>query len=129
MMYSYMNPDIKARAAGLMAAVASTMLNRTNTLVNEFGTPIMFHHGYGYGDGNGIGIDPVSVESYPGSGYIDPITFPRTGYTDPRMGYTKDQSEHLNEEEIKLNNGAAKLNNGEQVTPAAFRRTWTESYM
>ena len=32
--YNYTNPDTTVRAAGLMAAGASTMFNRTNTLVN-----------------------------------------------------------------------------------------------
>ena len=34
MMYKYMSPDTTMRTAGLVAAGASTMLNRTNTLVN-----------------------------------------------------------------------------------------------
>ena len=34
MMYKYMSPDTKMRTAGLVAAGTSTMLNRTNTLVN-----------------------------------------------------------------------------------------------
>ena len=49
-----MSPDNTVRAAGLMGASATTMLNRTNILinygygehyVNDNGTPSMFHHG------------------------------------------------------------------------------------
>ena len=50
MINNYMNPDPTMRAAGLMAAVASAMLNRTNTLV------------IWYGWGNDV--DPVGKESY-----------------------------------------------------------------
>ena len=43
MLYNYMAPDNTVRAAVLMTAVASTMLNRTKTLINcGFGKDIMF---------------------------------------------------------------------------------------
>ena len=54
---SPMNPDTTMRAAGLMAAGASTMFNRTNTLVNGYGPPSMFHHRYDWGNDN----DKVNV--------------------------------------------------------------------
>ena len=117
-----MKPDTTARAAGLMAAGASTILNRTNRLVNGYGTPSirepasqMFQHGYFYtnGDDNDIEVDPVSVESYLRSSYTDP----RSGWgTKDIAAFTDAQSEHLKERE-------SKLNNGEQVIPAAFSKS------
>ena len=48
-----MSPDTTMRAAGLMAKGASTMLNRTNTLVNG--------HSYGWSNHN----DNVNVNGTP----------------------------------------------------------------
>ena len=39
MIYNYISPDTTIKTAGLVAAVASSILNRTNTLIN-----------YGYGN-------------------------------------------------------------------------------
>ena len=68
--YNYISPDTTMRTAGLMAAGASTMLNRKK-LVEGYGPPSIFHHGYSYGYGEDgeawlkthIGIDPVGVEN------------------------------------------------------------------
>ena len=82
MMYNYMSLDTKARAACLMAAGSSTMLNRTNTLVN-------------YGFDEDIGKDPVSDKNNQSEHLNEEKIKLNNGETSvkPIPGWTKSHSE------------------------------------
>ena len=45
MIYDYISPDTTVKTAGLVAAVASSILNKTNTLINYgYGTPFEYRN-------------------------------------------------------------------------------------
>ena len=98
-MYNYTSPDTTMKTGGLVAAGASTMLNRTNTLVNygfgevgeasgeRFGIPltesvhqwskthnaIVYNNGYVYDNGYNNGCDQSYGSSY-SNGYEKDLT-------------------------------------------------------
>ena len=86
MIYNFMSPDITVRNAGHVAAAASTMLNRTSTLLN-----------YGFGRNQDQDQD-LEYEREFTDGETWSKTHQRSCYTDQRSSYTHIYTGILNKE-------------------------------